>query len=371
MAQEHWNPETVAVVAGRDHSPGAPINVPPTFASTFRDGGVIGYGRTGNPTWRAFEDALGELEGGPCVAFSSGLGAVNALLAPLPLGSVVTYPRDGYNGTRQLLATLGDAGRVRPNPIEVTDTSAVLASLDHTDLLWLESPTNPLLGVAELPLVLAAARERGVASVVDNTFATPILQRPLVWGATAVVHSATKYLGGHSDLLLGAVVVGDEGRRDALVEYRTLAGSVPGVMEAYLALRGLRTLPIRMARQQDSAASLAEWLSAHDRVERVRYPGLASDPFHERAVAHMDGFGAMISFDVASAGAADRVVAGLRLIVGTTSLGGVETSIERRSRWSGEEGVPAGLLRLSVGLEHSLDLWRDLDRALTSAGEEA
>ena len=359
-----WDPETIAVAAGRDESPGAPLNVPPTFASTYRDGGAVGYGRWGNPTWSAFEEALGALEGGHAVAFSSGQAAMSALFASLPDGATVISPADAYLGTRGLLNGLAERGRARLRPVDLTDTEAVLAILPGADLLWLESPTNPMLGIADLPRLLAAASDAKVISVVDNTFATPLLQQPLAWGATAVVHSATKYLGGHSDLLLGAVITAERDLRDNLVGQRTLAGAVPGVMEAYLALRGLRTLPVRLARQQGTAAVLAQRLSQHPSVDRVRYPGLVSHPHHDRARSQMAGFGAMVSFEVADGATADRVSASLRLIVGGTSLGGVETTIDRRNRWAGEESVPPGLLRLSVGLEHPDDLWADLDQAL-------
>lgn len=353
----------MAVVVGRDPSPGAPFNVPPTFASTYRDGGAIGYGRWDNPTWAAFESALGSLEGGYCVAFASGQAAIAALLAPLAIGATVAFPHDAYNGTRALLARHEAAGRIRLRPVDIVDTPAVLDALNGADLLWIESPTNPMLNIADLPVIVGAARGAGVMSVVDNTFATPLLQRPLTWGASAVIHSATKYLGGHSDLLLGAVCVTDVNRRDELVSRRTFEGAIPGVMEAYLALRGLRTLPVRLARQQRTAAELAERLDDHPCVTRVRFPGLASDPNHERALAHMSGFGAMISFEVADTASAELVTSALRLIVSGTSLGGVETTIDRRSRWSGEENVPGGLLRLSVGLEHPEDLWHDLEDA--------
>lgn len=364
MAEPALRAETIAVTAGRDESPGAPLNVPATFASTYRDGGEIGYGRWGNPTWSAFEQALGALEGGAAVAFSSGQAATTAALSSLPAGATVVAPLDSYLGTRGLLAHLESRGSLRLRLVDVTDTESVLASLGGADLVWLESPTNPMLGVAELPVILAAARDAGVYAVVDNTFATPLLQRPLASGASAVVHSATKYLGGHSDLLLGAVVTGDPGRRTQLVEHRTHEGSIPGVMEAYLALRGIRTLAVRLTAQARTAGELATRLERDGRVRGVRYPGLESHPHHERALAHMDGFGAIVCFEVADAEAADRLVSALGLIVATTSLGGVETTIERRGRWAGEERLPGGLLRLSVGLEHVDDLWEDIDRAL-------
>ncbi len=360
-----WHAETLAIVAGRSPAPGGPFNVPPTFASTYHDGGDVGYGRWGNPSWSAFEEALGRLEGGHCVSFASGLAAVTALVAPLPLGSTVVYPSNGYNGTRALLERLEKEGRLSTRAVDVVDTKEVLDAMDGADVLWLESPTNPLLGIADLPTILRAARDTGVVAVVDNTFATPMLQQPLTLGASAVVHSATKYIGGHSDLLMGAVIVAEETRRDELIEWRTAQGAIPGVMEAYLALRGLRTLPVRFARQQRTAAELAERLDDHRCVDRVRFPGLVSDPGFERASSQMGGFGAMLSFELKDALSADDVVASLQLIVGGTSLGGVETTIDRRSRWKGEEDVPAGLLRLSVGLEHPVDLWADLDEALT------
>jgi cystathionine gamma-synthase len=367
MTESKWHAETLAIVAGRAPSPGGPFNVPPTFASTYRDGGDIGYGRWGNPTWSAFEETLGELEGGRCVSFASGLAAVTALLAPLPLGSTVVFPSNGYNGTRALLERLEKEGRLSTRAVDVVNTKEVLDAMDGADVLWLESPTNPLLGIADLPAILRGARDTGMFAVVDNTFATPMLQQPLSLGASAVVHSATKYIGGHSDLLMGAVIVEDDSQYEQLVEWRTAQGAIPGVMEAYLALRGLRTLPVRFARQQRTAAELAERLDDHRHVERVRYPGLINDPGFERASSQMGGFGAMLSFEVKDADSADRVVALMRLIVGGTSLGGVESTIDRRARWKGEEIVPGGLLRLSVGLEHPVDLWADLDDALNAA----
>ncbi|HVC15115.1 MAG TPA: PLP-dependent transferase [Acidimicrobiales bacterium] len=365
---ERWRAETRAVVSGRDPTPGAPLNVPPVLASTFRDGDAPWYGRWGNPTWEALEAALGAMEGGTAVTFSSGQAATAAVLDGLPTGAVVVHPTGAYAGTRELLGVLADAGRVRLRPVDVTDTGAVLDALEGAAMVWVESPTNPLLGIAEVPRIVDAATARGVVSVVDNTFATPIAQQPLAWGATLVVHSATKYIGGHSDLLLGAVVARDRAHRDVLVRHRTLHGSIPGTLDAFLALRGLRTLPVRHARQQETAGALAERLARHRAVTAVRYPGLVSDPHHARAAAQMSGFGAMVSFELPSAAAADALVGALELAVPTTSLGGVETTIERRSRWPGEEGVPPGLLRLSVGLEHLEDLWDDLRRGLEAAG---
>jgi cystathionine gamma-synthase len=363
----NWRAQTIAVAAGREQSPGAPLNVPPTFAATYRDGGEIGYGRFDNPTWAAFERTIGALEGGHAVSFSSGQAASTALLTPLAPGAAVVFPQDAYTGTRALLSELEQRGALSLRAVDVTDTEAVLAALDGARVLWLESPTNPMLGIAELPRLLEAANAARVFSVVDNTFATPVLQQPLTLGADAVLHSATKYLGGHSDLVMGVVVTANPQRREVLVEHRTMRGSVPGVMEAYLALRGLRTLTVRVREQSVSALELATRLSSDPRVGAVHYPGLPSDPGHDRARTQMSAFGGIVSFELPDGDAADRLVGALRLVVGGTSLGGVESTIDRRRRWPGEERVPAGLLRLSVGLEHVEDLWEDLDEALTGS----
>ncbi|MGF7238289.1 MAG: trans-sulfuration enzyme family protein [Frankia sp.] len=370
-AHSAWRPETRAVTAGRPRGPGDPLNTPPVHASTFRDGGEFTYGRFGNPTWSAFEEALGELEHGRALAFGSGMAAVSAVLATLSVGGHVLVPSDAYTGVRAALTDAAARGRLRFTPLDMTDTAAVLGALkatgaDQADLLWVESPTNPLLGLVDLPVVLAAAAERRVPSVVDNTFATPMLQQPLTQGATAVLHSATKFLGGHSDLVLGAIVTRDGGLAERLHQRRTLDGGLPGVSETWLALRGLRTLPVRLAHAQASAGVLAERLAGHPLVARVRYPGLGTDPGHRRAAAQMTGFGAVLSFDLPDASAADRLLGQLRLVVATTSLGGVESTADRRGRWAGEEYLPAGLIRLSVGLEHVDDLWDDLRDALAT-----
>lgn len=361
-----WRAATVAVTAGRPTGPGDPFNVPPTFASTYRDGGTVGYGRWGNPTWTALEQTLGALEGGSALTFASGQAALTAVLETMPHGATVLLPRDAYLGTRGFLADVAARGRLTAIPVEMTDTSAVLTRLPDVDLLWVESPVNPLLGVVDLREVLQAASAAGIPSVVDNTFATPVLQRPLDFGATAVMHSATKFIGGHSDLLLGAVVTRDEDLLQRLLTRRTLHGAIPGTQEAWLALRGLRTLPLRIDRAQASAQLLAERLDQSPAVATVRYPGLPSHPGHELAARQMRGPGAVLSFDLDGAAAAEAVTSQLRLIVGSTSLGGVETTIDRRNRWPGEEQVPPGLLRLSVGIEDAEDLWEDLDRALHS-----
>jgi cystathionine gamma-synthase len=236
-------------------------------------------------------------------------------------------------------------------------------------LLWLESPTNPLLAIADVAELAAGAHALGMDVVVDNTFASPLLQRPLDLGADAVVHSATKILSGHSDVVLGAVATRRPELVATLVRRRSLHGAVAGPWEAWLALRGIRTLALRLDRGQSNAADLAHRLSAHPAVRTVRYPGLPSHPGHDVASRQMSGYGTMVSFDVhGGADAAEAVCSRLRLLTVATSLGGVETTIERRGRWEGEEALPPGLLRMSVGIEDVEDLWRDLDGALGGRG---
>lgn len=359
-----WSLATVAVTAGRPTGAGDPFSTPLTFASTYRDGGAIGYGRWGNPTWSAFENALGALEGGHALAFASGQAATAAVLETLPTGAAVMVPRDSYAGTRGFLSDVATRGRLVAVPVDTTDTAAVRAHLAEVDLLWLESPTNPSLDVVDFGAVLPAAAEAGVPTIVDNTLATPVLQRPLALGASVVVHSATKFIGGHSDLLLGAAVTRDEDLIAGLVQRRTLHGAIPGTHETWLALRGLRTLPLRIERAQATAQLLAERLERTPSVVMVRYPGLPSHPGHQLAARQMSGPGALLSFELGSAESADEMTSRLRLIVRSTSFGGVESTVERRSRWPGEEHLAPGLLRLSVGIEDPEDLWRDLDRAL-------
>ncbi|MDT9593912.1 aminotransferase class I/II-fold pyridoxal phosphate-dependent enzyme [Nocardioides zeae] len=345
-------PATRAVHAGRPAVvPDAPLNTPLTMAATYVAGGDVEYGRYGNPTWTAFEEALGELEGGRALAFSSGLAAVATVLDLVANDAVVVAPQHAYQGT---LGQLGDAqlrGRARSRLVDIEDTDAVRAALDDdVALLWLESPTNPALEIADIRALTAAAREAGAYSVVDNTFATPLLQQPLDLGADIVVHSATKYLAGHSDALLGAVVVRDDELHDVLKKRRDLLGATPGTLETWLALRGMRTLHLRVERAQQNATELARRLEAHPAVTRVRYPG----------------FGGIVGVELAGgAGAADLLCHATQVWVYATSLGGVESSLERRRRWRTEAAtIPESLVRLSVGIEDVEDLWDDLDRAL-------
>jgi cystathionine gamma-synthase len=355
--------ETIAVHAGRPSA--GPLSPPVVLASNFR---TYGYAREeGSPTWEAFEAALGALEGGSAVAFSSGMAAIAAVLEPLAVGARVVGPAVGYTVTRGLLAERAAAGRIALESVDLVDTDAVLGACSGAALLWVETPTNPLVGIAELDRLIEGAHAAGAAVVVDTTFATPLLQRPLELGADVVVHSATKFIGGHSDLLLGVASAREPARAEALRHARGTLGATPGALEAFLALRGLRTMAVRLERAQATAAILAERLAGHPAVTAVHYPGLASDPGHERAARLMDGFGAMLAFEVeGGAEAADAVCERVRVVVHATSLGGVETLIERRARYA-EEVAPEALLRVSVGIEHPDDLWADLENALASS----
>jgi len=362
------------VTAGRPPAePGQPMNVPIVLASNFRSGSpeapVTEYSRDGGTaSWQALEAAVGVLEGGTAVSFGSGMAAATAILDLVPAGAHVVVPSDSYAGVRALLADGATIGRWKVSTVDITDTAATKEATWAADLVWLESPTNPLMDVADLPELCRFAHGTGALVVVDNTFATPLGQQPLGFGADLVLHSATKFIGGHSDLLLGIVVAAEAELAARIVRRRKLAGGLPGALESYLALRGLRTMPIRLARSQESADILARRLLDHPAVTRVRYPGLPEDPGHRRAAAQMNGFGAMLAFEVrGGAEPADAVCASLRIVVSATSLGGVESTIERRAKMAGQEHVPPGLLRFSVGIEHVEDLWDDLDQALTAA----
>jgi len=368
--ERRLKPETTAVKAGRGPGqPGDPLGPPLVMASNFHAGAGREYARTdGTPTWRAFEEAVGQLEGGDAIAFSTGMATAAAVLDTLPVGARVVYPAVSYLGVRRLLDAHDESGRLSTTGVDITDTDAAVAALDGADLLWIETPTNPLVGIADLQRLAGEASDRGVTSVMDNTFATPLLQRPLELGCDVVVHSATKLIGGHSDLLLGVAVARDEEWAQRLRGVRHDTGATPGGLETWLALRGLRTLPVRLGRMQATAMELARRLSDHPTVLQVFYPGLPDHPGHELAQRQMDGFGTMLAFQVdGGAKRADAVCETVGLIINATSLGGVETLIENRAAAPGEEHLPEGIIRLSVGCEHPEDLWEDLEAALEAA----
>lgn len=342
---------TLAVTAGRPpRAADGPLNAPIVMASTYHAGGEVGYGRYGNETWKMFEAALGALERGVATSFASGMAAAAAALELVPDGGLVVTQRHAYYGTLTLLRRLEEAKRLSVRLSDLTDPANLDAAIDGADVVWAETPTNPMLLTVDVPALSAAARRADALTVIDSTFATPILQRPLDQGADLVVHSATKFLSGHADVLLGAVVARDPATAERLVAHRSTAGAVPGTLEAWLALRGLRTLHLRVHQGQTNARELVRRLRGHPAVASVHYPGS----------------GAMFSFVTnGDDAAATAVTQTTKLWVHATSLGGVESSLERRRRWPGEStDVPEALVRCSVGIEDVDDLWRDLAAAL-------
>ena len=358
--------ESWVVSAGRDRRPGSPLNVPLYPASNFIRGDGRAYVRDdGTATWEALEEIVGGLEGGAAISFASGMAAIAAVFDQLPAGSMVVLPDDCYQGVSKLAEIGQHRGRWSVRRIDVSDTPAWIRACTEADLIWLESPSNPLLAVADLAAICAAPRKKGAILGVDNTFATPLNQRPLELGADVSVQSVTKFIGGHSDLMGGIIAVKDAQLQTALRHSRDLTGGIPGALESFLAVRGARTLAVRLERAQHNAMMLAARLAAHPEVSIARYPGLPSHPTHELARRQLRGFGTIISFDVRGGAAeADAVCSRLHLIQHATSLGAVESTIERRASIPGQEHLPPSLLRLSVGIEGAEDLWADLDRAL-------
>ncbi|WP_028464086.1 trans-sulfuration enzyme family protein [Nesterenkonia alba] len=382
---EH-NKRTRVVAAGRPHEPNSPVNPPVNFTSTYVYRPSVDYpqvyAREGIPSFTPLEELLAELEGGRHgLVFSSGLSAISAVVQQLPLGAHLIIPRHAYMGYYSMVQQMAAKGLLTVHRADIAETDEVLAQLrdvaqvasaEQTEaLLWIESPTNPMLEVADVPALLAEANRLGVRTAVDNTFATPLRQNPLAWGADVVVHSVTKFLSGHSDVIMGAAITSDEQLFTALHAHRNLHGTIPGPMEVFLALRGVRTLAVRLDAAERNAGVLAARL--HQRVDddvdptlvSVTYPGLPTHPQHERAAEQLGGFGAIITVDTGSLEAADAVLENLRVWTPATSLGGVESLVERRRRHPGEpDSVPEGMLRLSVGIEDVEDLYRDFTQAL-------
>lgn len=338
------------------------MNTPPILASNFSDPSRYARG-TGTATWESFEVLLGGLEGGQATAFSSGMAAITAVFDLLVGPSSVVIGSDCYHGVTQVAAAGARSGRWDLTRLDVADTTAWVDAVTWADLVWIESPTNPLLEIADLVTICGAGPRIGMV-VVDNTFATPLNQRPLALGADISIHSVTKFLGGHSDLLMGAAVTDRPDLNIRLEKRRALGGAVPGALETFLATRGMRTLGLRLERSQVNALSLAARMQQDQRFVTVRYPGLIDDPGHSLAVEQLDGFGAVVAFDLIDADAAEHACRSTRLIRHATSLGGVESTMERRAAIAGQEHLPPGLIRLSVGIEDADDLWNDLDHAV-------
>jgi cystathionine gamma-synthase len=348
-----FHPETSAITAGRPEvAPDASLNPPIVFSSTYHAGGPVGYGRYGNESWSALESAVSELEGGQTLSFSSGMAAISAVFSILPIGAPVVASNQGYSGTMGLLNQHHASGRLEVRFVDITSTEEVIGAMKGAALLWLESPTNPCLDIADLAALISAAKKQNIGVGVDNTFATPLVQKPLSMGADIVMHSVTKFLAGHSDVVLGSLSTTDAALFKRLEESRRFNGAIPGPFEAWLALRGIRTFPVRFRAAEANAKTLVTRLQNHAKITKVRYPG----------------FGAVISFEIdGNAEKAEKVCESSRLIAHATSLGGVESLWERRRRWALESpSVPEQLIRLSVGCEHVDDIWQDIEQALAA-----
>jgi cystathionine gamma-synthase len=375
---------TNAIHAGQEPDPttGA-VTVPIHPSSTFAQDGVGGlrggyeYSRSANPTRTALQECLAALEGGrQAVAFGSGMGASDVLLrATLTPGDHVVIPHDAYGGTFRLVDKVLTGWGITYTPVDLGDVDALRAALTpRTKLVWSETPTNPLLGIADIAVIAEVAHTAGARLVVDNTFASPYLQQPLALGADVVVHSTTKYVGGHSDVVGGAIVTSDDALAEKVRFLQNATGQVPGPFDAWLTLRGAKTLAVRMERHSDNAERVAELLTVHPAVDRVLYPGLPEHPGHEVAAKQMRRFGGMVSFTVKGGQeAARRVCAATKVFTLAESLGGVESLIElpaamtHMSVAGSELEVPDSLIRLSVGIEDVEDLTEDLRTALAQA----
>jgi len=372
MADPSKNEATRVVRAGLPgFEQGTPFLPGPTFAAPYHFEGApetsdYVYGRYGNPTWSRYEAALAELEGGTVLLFSSGMAAAAAILLPrLRPGDVLVAPNDCYMGVRQLMRDyLGERGvEVRLLP---TADPGFADAIDGASLVWLETPSNPGLDVCDLRVLIDRAHATGAPVAVDNTFATPLGQRPLELGADFAMASASKYLSGHADIIMGYVAAADPADAEALLDWRIHAGAVPGPFEVWLAHRSLATLEMRLDRAVQTAQALAERLAGRDDLEAIRYPGLLSDPAHQIASKQMSRYGAIVCFTLPSEEQADRFLSACRLVNVSTSFGGVHTSAERRGRWGGDE-IAAGFIRLSVGCEDPADVIADVEQALDTA----
>jgi len=369
--------ETRAIHAGQEPDPSTGAVTTPIFQTSTYAQAAVGdhhgyeYSRTGNPTRAALEECLASLEQAAFGrAFSSGMAAEDALLRTLlKPGDHAVIPHDAYGGTYRLLDKVLKPTGVEFDAVDLSDLDAFAQALrPNTKVVVVETPTNPMLAIADIAAVsdIAHGHARNVRVVVDNTFASPYLQRPLTLGADAVVHSTTKYVGGHSDIVGGFVGINDEVWDEEIGFLQNAVGGVPAPLDCFLALRGLKTLAVRMERHCVNAAAVADMLAAHPAVEQVMYPGLASHPGHDVAAKQMDGFGGMVSFLVAGGEpAALKVAAGTKLFTLAESLGAVESLIEQPAAMTHSAGsLPRNLLRLSVGLETIDDLLADLEAAL-------
>ncbi|MFD4996252.1 cystathionine gamma-synthase [Streptomyces buecherae] len=387
MTDQHPQPhasqsfETLAIHAGQAADPATGAVVPPIYqVSTYKQDGVGGlrggyeYSRSANPTRTALEENLAALEGGSRgLAFASGLAAEDTLLRALLVpGDHIVIPNDAYGGTFRLISKVIERWGVQWSVADTSDPEAVRAEIrPNTKLIWVETPTNPLLGITDIAVIADIARTAGVRLVVDNTFASPYLQQPLALGADIVVHSTTKYMGGHSDVVGGALITADAALGEELAYHQNAMGAVAGPFDAWLVMRGTKTLAVRMDRHSANAERIAELLTSHPKVAQVYYPGLPEHPGHEIAAKQMRSFGGMVSFRAAGGEqAAIDICNRAELFTLGESLGGVESLIEHPGRMTHASAagsaleVPSDLIRLSVGIESADDLIADLNQAL-------
>ena len=367
--------ETTVVHAGRPpRVAGAPVNPTISLSSTYVAGPedappLYAYAREHHETGRAFEEALGELEGGLALAYGSGMAAATTVMGLVPIGGDVVVPNVAYTGALNVARTKEERGEIIRRPIDTSDLAAIEGAIQGAHMLWIETPTNPTLAITDIKRAAEIAHAAGAMLVVDSTFATPMLTHPLSLGADVVIHSVTKWIAGHSDLLMGATVVKEQSLYDKLQVARVLNGAVIAPFEAWLALRGMRTLAIRVKEACNSAEILAERLSSHPAISRISYPGLKSHPQHELAKVQMSGrFGSIIAIELhGGKDAAMKLCDSTKIWIHGTSIGGVESLLERRRRWKSESAeVNDSLIRLSVGIENVEDLWSDLESALNA-----
>jgi len=366
--ENHLSPATLAVHLGRPaRVPGAPVNTPISLSSTYvaapeGESAPFSYARESHENAVALEEAIGALEGGLATLFASGMGAISAALDLVPHGAPIVIAPVGYSGTIAAVARGDENGRFERRVVDMSDLDAVDRALAGAAMLWIETPANPTMDLTDVASVAAMARHHGAISVADSTFSTPLITQPLALGVDLVVHSVTKWIAGHSDLLLGASVTINENVHERMRVARAAWGAVAGPFEAWLALRGLRTLPLRLKASCENALELAQRLEQHPSVAKVRYPGLPSHPHHALAQEQMRYFGAVIAIELeGGVDAARQLCESVELWTPGTSVGGVESLIERRRRWGFEStATPEELIRLSVGIEAVDDLWADL-----------
>ncbi len=372
--------ETLAIHAGQEPDPRTGAVIPPIFQTSTYAQDAVGaprlgyeYSRSGNPTRDSLQECLAALEGGAHgFTFASGLAAEDTLLrAACQPGDHVVIPNDAYGGTYRLFAKVAQRWGLTWSTADVSNVDEIRAAVtDKTKMIWIETPTNPLLNIADLAAIATVARDAGALLVVDNTFASPYLQQPLALGADVIVHSTTKYVGGHSDVVGGALIVNDHELAETLKFHQNAMGAINGPFDAWLTLRGVKTLGVRMDRHCDNAEKLVEFLSRHGKVSKVLYPGLPEHPGHEVAAKQMRRFGGMISFRAADQAEAERICNSTKVFTLAESLGGIESLIEHPGRMTHASvagsalEVPGDLIRLSVGIETIDDLIADLAQAI-------